>query len=766
MSASPARLQIRVRGAVQGVGFRPFVYRLAHALGVAGWVSNDVRGVIIEAEAAPTVLAAFRAALTEQAPPRAQVHTVEEQAVPVLGTHGFAIVPSDTNGARDAIILPDLATCPACLGEVLEPADRRAGYPFTNCTNCGPRFTIIRALPYDRPDTTMAAFRMCPACEREYHDPLDRRFHAQPNACPACGPHLALHDAGGAVLAAGDDRAIVQRAAAELAAGRILAVKGLGGFHLMVDATSEAAVRRLRERKHRPVRPLALMVPDLAAARALCHVSDDAAQLLTGPAAPIVLLDAREDARVAGGIAPGQRRLGVMLPAMPLQHILLAAFPCPVVATSGNLSDEPICTDNEEAFERLHGVADVFLTHDRPIARHVDDSIVFVADGAPRLLRRARGHAPLPVTLQRPVPDLLAVGAQLKNTIALARGRDVFLSQHIGDLEAAPAQHAFERVIDDFLRMYEGRPVAIAHDLHPDYASTQWAARFAAAAGVALVGVQHHHAHHAACLAENRHDGPALGVVWDGTGLGSDRTIWGGEFLYGDAAGVTRVAHLRPFRLPGGDAAIHEPRRATLALLYERFGADALRGRHLAALESLDDGPRDMLLRMLERGFHTPVTSSAGRLLDALAVLLGLTPVATYEGQAAIELEALAAPGESACYHMTIATGGPALVLDWQPLLDAVLADLVRGIDRARIATRIHNGLADGIAQVCAHTGTETVTLSGGCFQNRLLLERTASLLRARGHRVLLHAQVPPNDGGIALGQIAVAAARLAQQEV
>ncbi|HEU5210051.1 MAG TPA: carbamoyltransferase HypF [Longimicrobiales bacterium] len=766
MSGAPARLRIRVRGAVQGVGFRPFVYRLAHSLGVAGWVSNDTGGVIIEAEAAPSVLRAFLAALAQQAPPQARVQAVDERPIAALGAAGFSILPSQTTGLLETVMLPDLATCGECLAEVLDPADRRSGYAFTNCTSCGPRFTIIQALPYDRPNTTMSGFRMCGTCDAEYHEPLDRRFHAQPNACPSCGPHLALHDAAGDVLDAGDDGAIIRRAVAELEAGRILAIKGLGGFHLMVDATSEPAVRRLRERKHRPVRPFALMVRDADAARALCTVGEEAALLLRGPAAPIVLLDRREDACAAAAVAPGQQRLGVMLPAMPLQHLLLAAFRRPVVATSGNLSDEPICISSEEAFDRLRDVADLFLTHDRPIARHVDDSVAFFAAGAPRLLRRARGYAPLPVTLRRPVPDLLAVGAQLKNTIALARGRDVFLSQHIGDLEAVPAQRAFERVISDFLRMYQGRPVAIAHDLHPDYAATQWAARFAAESGVPLISVQHHHAHHAACLAENRREGPALGVVWDGTGLGTDRTIWGGEFLLGDAAGVTRVAHLRTFRLPGGDAAIQEPRRSTLALLHERFGADALRSRSLLALESIDENRRDLLLRMLERNFHTPVTSSAGRLLDGLAVLLGLSPVATYEGQAAIELEALAAGTENARYPLALQSEDGALVLDWRPLLDAVLADLVRGIDRTRIAARIHNGLAAGIAQVCARADVETVALSGGCFQNRLLLERTVSLLRTQGHEVLLHAQVPPNDGGIALGQIAVAAARLAQQEV
>ena len=760
------RLRLLVRGAVQGVGYRPFVYRLARSLGIAGWVSNDPRGVIIEAEAEPSVLTQFRHALERQAPPRALVQSVEENPLAPTGAKGFAIVPSETTGAREAIVLPDIATCPECLAEVNDRTNRRAGYAFTNCTNCGPRFTIIRALPYDRPSTTMAGFRMCDACGAEYREPLDRRFHAQPNACPECGPHLSLQDADGRAVPVGDDAAAIERAAAALAAGRIVAVKGVGGFHLMVAAHDEKAVGRLRERKHRPARPFAIMVRDLPAARSLCDVDEAAAALLAAPAAPIVLLPKRRNAPVAPAVAPAQHRLGIMLPAMPLQHLLMAEFGRPVVATSGNLSDEPICTDELDAVARLHGIADLYLSHDRPIERHVDDSVTFIVDGAPRLLRRARGYAPLPVTLAEPVPDLLAVGGHLKNTIALARGRDVFVSQHIGDLESAEAERAFERVIADFVRLYASRPVAVAHDLHPDYVSSRWALGHAAERGIRPVAVQHHHAHLAACLAENHHAGQALGVIWDGTGLGPDRSIWGGEFLLGDAAAFTRVAHLRAFRLPGGDAAVHEPQRAALALLYERFGAEAVKNNGLVALERMPERTRDVLVRMLDRGFHSPATSSTGRLLDALAVLLGLAPVATYEAQAAIELEALADPAERARYPLALHTSDAGLLLDWQPLVDAVLADLVRGIDKARIAARIHNGLADGIAQVCARVGAETVALSGGCFQNRLLLERTADTLRAQGHAVLLHSQVPPNDGGIALGQIAVAATRLVRQEV
>ena len=683
---------------MQGVGFRPFVYRLAAELGLHGWVINDTEGVFIEVEGAEATLARFLDRLPAETPPRAIVQSLSSTWLPPVGYAQFEIRHSDSAGAKTALILPDVATCPDCLGELLDPDDRRYRYPFTNCTNCGPRFSIIEALPYDRPNTTMRRFTMCPACQAEYDSPLDRRFHAQPNACPVCGPRLTLFgrktnderpksDAqtssvlrpSSFVIMSGRITKPCVRAAGLIRAGKILAVKGLGGFHLMVDARNGAAVNRLRERKHRHEKPFAVMAPDLAQANLLCDVSTEAAALLTSAEAPIVLLEKRAGARsqesgvrdqesedrrqetagdkssvsdppssfvfrrsssVADEVAPDNPYLGVMLPYTPLHHLLLAELGFPVVATSGNLTDEPICTDEGDAFQRLGHIADAFLVHDRPIARHVDDSVAWIMRGVPRLLRRARGYAPLPVLLRDEAPTILAVGAHLKNTVALSVGRQVFISQHIGDLETPEAMAAFERVIADFLQMYEATPVAIAHDLHPEYLSSKWARedgettkrrRTNDESGVfvlrpsSLVAVQHHHAHLAACLAENGTDGPALGVTWDGTGYGTDGTIWGGEFLLGDASGFTRVAHLRPFRLLGGDAAVYEPKRVALALLFELYGDAALEMDDLAAVRAFSVSERHLLSRMLARGVNAPVTTSAGRLFDGVAALIGCT---------------------------------------------------------------------------------------------------------------------------------------------
>ena len=534
----PQRLRLEVRGAVQGVGFRPFVYRLAGELALPGWVLNDARGVFIEVEGARATLERFRERIVAERPPRAIVQSLESAWLPAAGFTDFEIRHSDEAGARTALVLPDLATCPECLAEVLDPAERRHGYPFTNCTNCGPRFTILRELPYDRPNTSMIGFILCPVCRTEYQEPRDRRFHAQPIACPACGPVLALWDAEGATIASRETA--LAGAARALADGRIVAVKGLGGFHLMCDARDGAAVARLRERKLRLGKPLALMVRDLDQARELCEVSDLAAEHLASAEAPILLLPRRAAAPVAPEVAPGNPYLGVMLPATPLHHLLARACGFPLVATSGNLSDEPICTNEYRALGRLGAIADLFLVHDRAIERHVDDSVAWIAAGRMRLLRRARGWAPLPVTVRRELPVILAVGAHLKNTVALSVGRQVFISQHVGDLETAEAMSAFERVIADFQRLYDVRPVAIAHDLHPDYLSTRWA--LAAPGDARRIGVQHHHAHLASCLAENGAEGRALGVTWDGTGYGTDGTVWGGV----PAGGCLRIRACGP----------------------------------------------------------------------------------------------------------------------------------------------------------------------------------------------------------------------------
>ena len=763
-SDTAERLRVEVRGAVQGVGFRPFVYRLASELGLAGWVVNDTRGVFIEVEGERATLEGFRRRLAAEAPPQSAIHSIEHAWLPPAGLGAFEIRHGDGGGEKRAVLLADMATCADCLAETLAPDGRRRRYPFTNCTNCGPRYSIVRAMPWDRPQTTMAGFPLCPECAREYADPRDRRFHAQPVACPVCGPRLSLTDRDGTPLASGDDA--LRRAAGALRAGAIVALKGLGGYQLACDAADETAVQRLRLGKGREEKPFALLCADLAAVRRLCDVPGEAAAALGSRECPIVLLARHAGAPVAPGVAPGLDRLGVMLPATPLHHLLCAEVARPLVATSGNLSDEPIAIDDAEARARLGGIAELFLAHDRPIERHVDDSVGWCVDGAFRLLRRARGYAPMPVRVREPWPAILAVGAHLKNTVALAVDDQVVVSQHIGDLETPEALGAFERVIADLSRLYAFRPAAIAHDAHPDYASTRWALAAAARTGATLVSVQHHHAHLAACLAEHGLEGPALGVTWDGTGYGDDGTVWGGEFLLGDAAAFVRVAHLRPFRLPGGDAAVREPRRSAIGLLAGALGPSWTSRDDLAAVRAFTPRERATLARMIERGVSSPVTTSAGRLFDGFAALLGLAERSTFEGQAAMRLEIAAEGGGKGAYPLDLspsAPGGP-WVLDWGPMLEAALADVARGLPAAVAAARVHGALVGAIVRVAARAGAARVALSGGCFQNRRLTEGALAALTAAGHEVLLHRHVPPNDGGISLGQAAVAAARLGRR--
>ncbi|MEI7645691.1 MAG: carbamoyltransferase HypF [Chloroflexales bacterium] len=789
MSVTPtapplAGLRVLVSGAVQGVGFRPFVYRLARELRLSGWVLNGTDGVTAELDGEPAHLDDFLRRLRAEAPPQAVIVDVATVWGPPHGHCGFHIRHSDSGGARTTLILPDIATCPACLAEMLDPANRRYGYAFTNCTNCGPRFTILTALPYDRPNTTMRGFALCSACGTEYGDPVDRRFHAQPNACPVCGPRLefwAPGDVGQPQIAdsVSPDLRIgpaIAAAAAALRQGAIIAVKGVGGYQLMADPRNSRAVARLRARKSRPDKPLALLARDLAQAAELVQVDEAAAALLSSAAAPIVLLPRRADGAflISPEVAPHNPYLGVMLPCAPLHHLLLRAVDFPLIATSGNLSDEPICIGEDEARRRLGQIADAFLAHDRPIARHVDDSVAVIMAGAPRLLRRARGYAPLPVALPAGVPCILAVGPQLKNTVALSVGRQAFISQHIGDLHTAEAVSAFTRVIADFLRLYAATPSLVAHDLHPDYVSTRFARAASVAPEAPRVAVQHHHAHFAACLAEHAAVGPALGVIWDGTGYGTDGAIWGGEFLLGDAAGSARVAHLRPFRLPGGDAAVREPARVAVALLWELYGPDALDRDDLAPLQAFDQTRRGILEHMIVRGLHSPLTTSAGRLFDGVAALLGLRQQVTFEGQAALELEYLADSHEDAAYPFALIRAEPTvppasaggvtciadpLIIDWRTALVELLHDLKRGIARARIAARFHNGAAAVIAEVSALLGVEQVALSGGCFQNRLLAEGAVAQLTAAGRRAILPQLVPANDGGVSFGQVAAAAA-------
>lgn len=703
-----------LRGAVQGVGFRPFVYRLATGLGLGGWVSNSSAGLVTEVEGAPNGVAEFAVRLFEEKPAPAVILTSESVHLAPEGSVEFVIQPSTETDEISAAVLPDLAVCAACLSEMRDPADRRYRYPFINCTLCGPRYTIVTDVPYDRPRTTMRAFPLCPACEKEYRDPADRRFHAQPVACPACGPSLS---------------GPVAEAAAVLAGGGILAMKGIGGYHLFCDARNEEAVAELRRRKRREERPFALMMRNAGDVRHCCRMSDREAALLCSSAAPIVLLDRLPDANLAPSVAPGSPYLGVMLPYSPLHHLLLDAFPHPVVATSGNLSDEPIATAVPEAHDRLGGLAHAFLDHDRPIARPCDDSLERLSRGRPMLLRRARGYAPLPVYVSEDLPKVLAVGAHLKNTIAIALGRQVIVSQHVGDLETPEARQAFERAIEDLLRLYRFEPDLIACDLHPDYYSTRWAR----AQGLPVVSIQHHEAHVAACAAENGVREPYLGVAWDGTGFGHDGAIWGGEMFFATGGRMERFQWLRPFVLPGGEAAVKEGWRVAASLLHE------------CGLPALDNTP-PAILHMIERRIHCPVASSMGRLFDAVAALTGVARRNGFEGQAAMLLEERAqreAPDDDA---YPLPNG------DWRPLIRALVAD------PARAALRFHNALANWIVDAAAAASVTQVVLSGGTFQNRYLTERTASLLEARDVRVFTHQRVPPNDGGISLGQAVLCA--------
>jgi hydrogenase maturation protein HypF len=751
------RLRLVIRGAVQGVGFRPFVYRLAHETGVDGFVLNSTLGVTIEVEGNRARLDAFRDRITADRPPRAIIQSLEASWLDAIGYCGFQIRPSVRDGAASALVLPDIAICADCRRDILDPGNRRYRYPFTNCTNCGPRFSIIEALPYDRAHTSMRRFGMCPACAREYDDSADRRFHAQPNACPVCGPSLALWNARGRVIAAMDDA--LRGAAAAIANGYIVAVKGLGGFHLIVEARNDDAVRRLRERKHREAKPFALMFPDLDVVKRHCLVSAAAARVLESPESPIVLLSRRPDVnQLAPSVAPGNPNLGVMLPYTPLHVLLLREVAGPVVATSGNRSDEPICIDEAEALERLGGIADLFLVHDRPIVRHADDSIVRIVLGRELMLRRARGYAPLPIAIRAPAPPVLAVGAHLKNTVALASGPNVFVSQHLGDLDSPESTAAFIAAIGDLERLHEIAPRQVVADLHPDYRSTA----HARALGLPVTQVQHHWAHIAGCMAENDLDGPALGVCWDGTGYGLDGTVWGGEFLSVAGSSFTRAACLRPFRLPGGERAVREPRRSALGILHAIDPRMPLPA-HLSA--AFSDVEKRVLVDALDRGINAPVTTSAGRLFDAIASLTGLRQRTGFEGQAAMDLEFAADPAVDEDYPFDITREGarvalgswqaPPLVLDWARMIRAIAADARGGVATAVIAARVHNTFAAMIVSVARLHAEPAVVLSGGCFQNRYLTERAVTALRQAGFRPYWHQRIPPNDGGIALGQVA-----------
>jgi hydrogenase maturation protein HypF len=753
------RRAVIVRGIVQGVGFRPFVYHLARGLRLGGFVRNQSGGVLIEIEGESPSLERFLSDLAGQPPPLAQVEHLSWERRPPRGEGDFRIESSEADAAGPVFISPDVATCPACLAEMLDPRDRRHGYPFLNCTNCGPRLTIITGAPYDRPRTTMAAFAMCAACRAEYEAPADRRFHAQPTACAACGPRLRLLDAAGRPLAAPDPLAAF---AAALAAGKVGALKGLGGYHLACDARDPAAVAELRRRKHRDEKPFAVMVPDVAAAEALAEVAPAERALLLSPRCPIVLLRKRPTCPAAGEVAPRNPYLGVMLPYTPLHHLLLrAAGGVPLVMTSGNRSDEPIAYRDDEALVKLAGIADLFLVHDRPIHVRCDDSVTRIVDGTELPVRRSRGYAPRPIELpfdcRRPI---LAVGGQLKVTFALGRGRQAFVSHHLGDLDHYEASRASEKDVALYEQLFGVVPQVIAHDLHPDYATTRYAR--GRAAGIGLLAVQHHHAHLASCMAEHGLTEPVLGVTFDGTGYGTDGAVWGGEFLVGDYRTVRRAAHLRYVGLPGGDRAIREPWRMAVAHLKDARAESGTLKAQILPLEMRT------VETMLERRLNTPLTSSAGRLFDAVAALAGVRDRVTYEGQAAVELEWLAsgvAPDGAYPFDLSQPPDGP-LVVDTRPLIRAVADEAARGVAAARIARRFHSALVELIAAVCGRlrraTGIEAAVLSGGVFLNALLTAEVSARLRGDGFRVYRHRLVPPNDGGLSLGQLAVAACGVA----
>lgn len=760
------RVRVRVEGVVQGVGFRPYVHRLAGSHGLGGFVLNDPGGVVVEVEGAAPEVRRFLERLPAELPPLAAVDRLSvEEVAPRGGAEGFSILPSVAAGELAALVPPDVATCDACLAELFDPADRRFRYPFVNCTDCGPRFTLVRGVPYDRRLTTMAGFAMCAACRAEYEDPGGRRFHAQPNACPDCGPRARLADPSGVQVAPGPGPDAVGAAADALRAGAVVAVKGVGGFHLACRADDEIAVRTLRRRKRREAKPFAVMVSDLAAARRLADVRAEEAALLEGRARPIVLVPARDGASLAASVAPGCRDVGLMLPYSPLHHLLLSDAGVPLVMTSGNASGEPVAIRDGEALERLAGIADLFLLHDRPIEARADDSVARVVSVAgqrrPLLLRRARGWVPEPLPL--PVPaarPLVACGAQLKNTVCVAKGSRVWVGPHGGDLEDFEALRAFREGIDHLARLFGVDFRTVVHDLHPDYLSTRHAPD-AGEAG-ARVGVQHHHAHLAACLAEHGETGPAVGAVFDGSGYGPDGTVWGGEILLGGLASCARVGHLWPVRLPGGEAAIREPWRMACAWLGEAAGEAPPLPRRLAA--QVDPARWEAVGRLARSGLASPVTTSAGRLCDAVAALCGLRARVSYEGQAAMELEAAVDSREEGSYPLPALCGPGGIVLDARALVRAAAAELERGVTVAAVSARFHNGLADGTARACVETarryGVETVALTGGVFQNVRLLERTAARVCEAGLRVRVPERLPPNDGGVSYGQAAVAAAR------
>ena len=753
-----ARLRLIVTGVVQGVGFRPFVFGLAQRCGLAGFVGNNSAGAFIEIEGATEALAQFQHELIAHPPPLAHIESVQVLAVPTQGSIDFHIVESEAQSGANTLISPDISICDDCLRELLDPHNRRYRYPFINCTHCGPRFTIIKDIPYDRPFTTMAAFPLCADCEHEYHDPYDRRFHAQPIACPVCGPQVWLQKASDSEpIAARDDA--VRAAQLALRDGFIVAVKGIGGFHLACDATNASAVQRLRERKGRGGKPFAVMVRDLDVARAFVEVNEAEAALLTSRERPIVILRRKRNTThsLADAITPGNPALGILLPYSPLHYLLLEDMPA-LVMTSGNLSDEPIAKDNDEAMITLADIADVFLLHNRDIQVPCDDSVVRVFEGHELPVRRSRGYAPFPVQLPAAQASVLATGGELKAALCLTRDDHAFMSQHIGDMANLETLAAFDAARDHLQRLFRIEPKIIACDKHPGYLSTDWARRFAAQHRLPLVQVQHHHAHIAAVMAEHRLDGaqPVIGVCFDGTGFGDDGAIWGGEIFVADYKDYRRISHLAYVPLPGGDTAIKKPYRMALAHVW---AAGLAWDEALPCVAACSTNERRVLAQQLRTNVNCVPTSSMGRLFDAAASLMGVQQFATYEAQAAIEMEALADEAVQAAYAFELDAN---LLIDPAPVLQAIVADVSAGVAASVMAAKFHQAVADVVLRLCLHLRESeqlnTVALSGGVFQNVLLLRHTVERLRTQHFDVLIHKRVPPNDGGLALGQAAVAA--------
>ena len=755
------RRVVDVAGIVQGVGFRPFVYRLANECGLTGAIANTPAGVSIEVQGEAEAVERFLERLPKEIPPLAKITEFAARDAEVREESSFQIVASRMDRAARVLISPDVAVCDDCYREMMNPRDRRFRYPFINCTNCGPRFTIIRDIPYDRARTSMAAFRMCGMCHAEYENPASRRFHAQPNACWDCGPQLSLLRGDGSRM---DVAEPIREAAKVLQQGAVVAVKGLGGFHLACDAQNEAAVEKLRERKRRVEKPFAIMVRRAEDAEEFCVVDETSKKLLASHERPIVLLPRRPEVAFGAGVAPGNRFLGVFLPYTPLHHLLLQSgkFEA-LVMTSGNLSEEPIAIDNDEALQRLHKIADAFLVHDREIVRRCDDSVVRVAAGQPQQLRRSRGFVPVPVHLEKEMRPILAVGGELKNTVCVVRGSEAFLSQHVGDLENLGSYRFFEEAVQHLQRILETEPKVIAHDLHPDYFSTKWAQE---RGDVELVGVQHHHAHIAACMAENHLDGKVVGIALDGTGYGTDGAIWGGEVLAADYTAFERLAHLEYLPLPGGAAAIHEPWRMAVSYLVKHYGTE-IEKLELPFLAETDSRKLGVVLQMIEREVNSPRTSSCGRLFDAVAALVGLRGTVSYEAQAAIELEMAARDSESeAAYPLDLNLQGSAWQIGTKPLFEWLLRDIRKQTSVADMSRKFHNGLAlvlvDAAERVRDKMKLDRVCLSGGCFLNALLLETMIAELKQRSFDVYFHTEVPAGDGGISLGQAVIAAYRVA----